>query len=659
MGAVDAGLLNENGDEELASLLAVLRHAPQGSAISDAKGMVLDCNAAWNGTLGRDPADGAGKAVACLLQTCDQDFEVAHAIEKLPPGAACLEFDARPSAPGDAESTLHVTVSRCAVGARPMFLWQISIYTCPEYFKTRAMQLEQVLEQSGDSVVVKDLNAVVTYWNREATNIYGFSTEDAIGRPLRELQAADMSEAQYDALLARIRAGKPTSCTAERRRKNGEPVWVALKTTPLTDLQGRLIGEITVARDITAIHLAQEALKNAHANMEARVEAIREANRNLSKEVGSRRKTEGALRDANGTLESTVQRLESFHRDGEALSRMAEVLQPCVQRDEAYAVIREAGEELFAGVRGALYIFRESHDALEQVASWGPESEPEGVLVPDDCWALRLGRPHHVRVEGLIRCRHVAADRPYYACLPVQGQGQVLGMLHLEVNMSREIPREARDALERRMRAVVDRIGPALANLKLRDSLRSMSLRDALTGLYNRRYMDDALQREIHRVGRSGKPVSLIMIDIDHFKRFNDTYGHDAGYYVLAAVAQVLPKNLHSSDLACRYGGEELTVVLPEASLACAIERAGILREAIRALSLRHREQTLPVLTASFGVASFPGHGANATELMKAADQALYRAKHLGRDQVCAAEDPPLSEMHSPPAHAERHIREV
>jgi diguanylate cyclase (GGDEF)-like protein len=185
---------------------------------------------------------------------------------------------------------------------------------------------------------------------------------------------------------------------------------------------------------------------------------------------------------------------------------------------------------------------------------------------------------------------------------------------------------------------LVDRIGPSLANLKLRDALRVLALHDALTGLYNRRYMEDALKRELHRVKRSNKSVSLIMIDIDHFKRFNDTFGHDAGDFVLSAVAKIIAKNVRPSDIACRYGGEELAVVLPEANLECAVGRAETLRVAFRETSLTHRGQVLPAPTASFGVSEYPAHGENLEDFIKAADLALYRAKQSGRDQVCAAE---------------------
>jgi diguanylate cyclase (GGDEF)-like protein len=149
--------------------------------------------------------------------------------------------------------------------------------------------------------------------------------------------------------------------------------------------------------------------------------------------------------------------------------------------------------------------------------------------------------------------------------------------------------------------------------------------------------MEDALNREIHRAERSGKPLAVVMIDIDHFKSFNDKYGHDAGDFVLSALARAIMKNIRPSDMACRYGGEELAVVLPEASLECASERAEQMRLAIRDTNLTHLGQTLPAPTASLGVAVYPANGTKPANLLKAADDALYRAKHEGRDRVCVA----------------------
>jgi len=504
--------------------------------------------------------------------------------------------------------------------------------------------LEQVLEQTGEAVIVKDLNAVVTFWNREAVFMYGFSAEEAVGQPLRKLHCADLSDADYSRILERVRAGRPTSTSTERRKKSGEIVRVALKTTPLLDDQSNLVGEITVARDVTALHRTEEALRAAQATLQVRLAAIRDANRNLTREITARRKADAAMRRNNRALAATVRQLESFPRDGQALSRMAELLQSCTQRGEAYAIVRETGAQLFADSSGSLFIYRESRDVLEHVTSWGSGRAPDTTLTPDECWALRLGSPHFVPRTRAIRCRHVHENTESYVCMPVQGQGQVLGLLHIAVEVSPRSMRPARDA-EQRLRAMTDRVGPALANLKLRDALRELALRDGLTGLYNRRYLEDALNRELHRAQRNSKPVSVVMIDIDGFKHFNNKYGHDAGDFVLSALARAITKSIRPSDIACRYGGEELAVVLPEANLEWARKCAEQMRFAIRDTNLSHLGQSLPAPTASFGVAVYPANGTKPADLLKAADQALYRAKLEGRDRVCVAEEaaPPES----------------
>ena len=481
-----------------------------------------------------------------------------------------------------------------------------------EHSETHAPELEQVLEQvleqTGEAVIVKDLNAVVTYWNREAASLYGFYAHEAVGQPLRKLHAADLSDADYARLLDRVRAGHPTSSSAERRKKTGEIVRVTLRTSPLLDGQGKLVGEITIARDVTALH-----------------------------------RTEESLRSNNRALAATVRQLESFHRDSEALSRMTELLQSCTQRAEAYSIVRETGAQLFPHSSGSLFIYRESRDMLEHATSWGGDRAPEMTLAPEDCWALRLGNPHFVPRKGAIRCRHAHEDAESYVCMPVQGQGRILGLLHIAVEVSPRSLRPAR-AIDRRLRAMTDRVGPALANLKLRDALREMALHDGLTGLYNRRYLEDALNRELHRAERSDKPVSVVMIDIDHFKHFNDTFGHDAGDLVLSAIAGAITKSIRPCDIACRYGGEELAIVLPEASLESARGRVEQLRLAIRDTHLIHLGQRLPAPTASFGVAVYPANGMKPADLLKAADQALYRAKQEGRDRVCVATEAVLAD---------------
>ncbi len=504
--------------------------------------------------------------------------------------------------------------------------------------ETFARELEQVLEQVGEAVIVKDLNAVVTYWNREAAALYGFAAAEAIGQPLRKLHAADLSEVEHARLLERVRSGKPSSSVTERRKKSGETVRVSLKTTPLLDSAGKLIGEITVARDVTELHRTEESLRAAQASLQAQLAAIRDANRKLKQEMAGRVKAVHAMERNNQELAASVRQLEAFHHDSEVLSRMAELLQACTERAEAYTIVRETGAQLFPDSFGSLFIYRESRDALAHVSSWGQGPATGTSLPPDECWALRLGTPHFVPRDGAVRCRHAHADTKSYVCMPLQGQGQVLGLFHIAVDVDRESGRPER-VVERRLRAMSDRVGPALANLKLRDALREMALRDGLTGLYNRRYLEDATNRELLRAERNRGAVSVIMIDIDHFKRFNDKFGHAAGDFVLGAVARTITSSTRPSDIVCRYGGEELAVVLSETDLQCARDRAEHIRRAIREIDLSRLGQSLPPPTASFGVAVYPEDGTTPADLIKAADQALYRAKQDGRDRVCMARE--------------------
>jgi diguanylate cyclase (GGDEF)-like protein len=170
--------------------------------------------------------------------------------------------------------------------------------------------------------------------------------------------------------------------------------------------------------------------------------------------------------------------------------------------------------------------------------------------------------------------------------------------------------------------------------LTLRATLQAQSIRDPLTGLFNRRYLEEFFHQEIHRAQRNEYSVGVIMIDIDHFKRFNDTLGHDGGDFILKEVGQLLKDAVRASDIACRFGGEEMILILPDVSLEIACQRAEWIRNAIAQLRLVYNGSAIDTVTASFGVACFPDHGATVNAVIKTADHALYRAKDGGRNQV-------------------------
>jgi diguanylate cyclase (GGDEF)-like protein len=186
--------------------------------------------------------------------------------------------------------------------------------------------------------------------------------------------------------------------------------------------------------------------------------------------------------------------------------------------------------------------------------------------------------------------------------------------------------------------AVAENIALALANLQLREELHAQSIRDPLTGLFNRRYLEESLKQLLHFARRKKQPLGMIMLDVDYFKRFNDTYGHDAGDLVLQKIAAYLQNNIRGSDIACRYGGEEMIIILPEASLENTRQRAEQLRAGIKGLKIRHNNQSLDKITVSLGVSAYPENGNSSQELFEAADSALYQAKAQGRDRVITAQ---------------------
>jgi diguanylate cyclase (GGDEF)-like protein len=218
-------------------------------------------------------------------------------------------------------------------------------------------------------------------------------------------------------------------------------------------------------------------------------------------------------------------------------------------------------------------------------------------------------------------------------------QGTALGLLQLQNGLSGlGQPEERCEHLtgSKQHLAVTfgEHIALALAHLKLRESLRDQAIRDPLTSLFNRRYMEESLEGELRRAIRKQRPLGVIMLDLDHFKRFNDTFGHEAGDTLLREFANFLKTHVRREDIICRYGGEEFTLILPEASLENTCKRAEQIREAVQFLRVEYRRRSLGAVTISLGVAAFPEHGSSPDALLRAADAALYRAKAEGRDQV-------------------------
>ncbi len=190
------------------------------------------------------------------------------------------------------------------------------------------------------------------------------------------------------------------------------------------------------------------------------------------------------------------------------------------------------------------------------------------------------------------------------------------------------------DELRRTMQTFADVAKLSLVNIVQLELLGKQALRDHLTGLFNRRYLVETLPREIRRAQRNGSPLTLAMLDIDFFKKLNDEYGHDAGDNVLAELGLILSHGLRAEDIACRYGGEEFVLVLPDCDLATARERLLQISLAAKEKTLVFRGRTLPNITLSVGTATLSDALPTAESLITAADHAMYQAKNGGRDRT-------------------------
>jgi len=318
----------------------------------------------------------------------------------------------------------------------------------------------------------------------------------------------------------------------------------------------------------------------------------------------------------------------------EELFAMTDMLQSADGNDDAAAVLMAASIRLLPDFGAALYVFNNSRDRLDLVKCWNSSEgfKPPETLLPSNCWALKRGKPHiNDAANNTLCCMHHCNSAATLE-VPMVARGAVHGLLMLSIN--------AEDAFDRLMevrrvgRALADSTSLALSNIALREKLRTQSLRDPLTGLYNRRYMEDALDRFVSLAERTGGATSVVMIDLDNFKQLNDGYGHAKGDAVLRDVAAQLVGGVRPTDVVSRYGGEELVVILPGCNLDDAMLKAEQLRIRIEALSEPHGT---PV-SASFGVATIPETSASPVDIIPAADAALYASKLAGKNCVRRAE---------------------
>lgn len=442
-------------------------------------------------------------------------------------------------------------------------------------------QLQRAVETMQLGVTITNMDGAIIYTNPAEAAMHGYTVEELLGKDLGVLAPAELRNPMTVAEIDRMRHLREST----NIRKDGTHFPVRLMSDVLRDQHGVPIAIVTTCEDITEQKRLEQAMKQR-------------------------------------TRELTL------------LNRMSERLHACHAEPDTYQVVGQICQKLFPRDSGCLCIMDATEPHLKVVEFWGTPPDHTTVPQQDDD-----GSDNHSNT--LCPYQRVCSEQDCL-CVPISVSGEILGLLSLCFRDDHELdladlyqhyPKAKQATLSR----VAEQYALSLINLRLRETLRMESIRDPLTGLFNRRYMEESLEREARRAKRHDTSIGIIMLDIDHFKLLNDMHGHDAGDLVLQELGCFLQRHTRGEDIACRYGGEEFLLILPEAPAEVVIQRAHELHSGIRNLKIVYHGQPLHI-TVSVGVAVLPDQSANVRDVVKAADLALYQAKRSGRDHVMMAQ---------------------
>ncbi|MDX1377439.1 MAG: diguanylate cyclase [Anaerolineales bacterium] len=462
-------------------------------------------------------------------------------------------------------------------------------------------------------------------YSNEVAAVQGQQTrENLLGRTMMEVYPGIEQSGFFQILQRSMQDRLPQLMENEFVHADGTTSWLELSIQPVKE------GLFILSNDITMRKRAEAELGQINIELEKRVaertHSLNITNEQLQDELGRRRQAEKIILQQNNMfskLHTITLDLLREHDIDKLLGKIVELSAAFLDADYAEILLKD-GDVLIvrAATNNHSHLIGERVGANEARLSWRAVETKKPVVLSDySKW------PHRRDVYNILSL-HAVAEFPI-----LDGQ-QCLGVL----GFGREKPDYGFDDDHIRFGELFSNLTAlVLNNAQLRTMLHEQSIIDPLTGLYNRRYMEATLLQQLSRVARQLHPLAIIMIDIDHFKLFNDTHGHPIGDELLRAFGQLLKGSIRVEDIACRYGGEEFILIMPNTSLEMAKQRADHIQEQAKILKIHHAGRSYDGATLSMGIAVYPQHGKSKDEVIQNADAALYQAKRNGRDQIVIA----------------------
>jgi len=468
----------------------------------------------------------------------------------------------------------------------------------------------RMVESLGEGVVIVDDRENFIFTNEAAQRIFASEGQPLANRSLREFTTPEQFALIQEQTKER-REGKRGSYEIKITLPDGREKTLLVTATPRFDDQKKFTSSLAVLTDITEMKRSEEALRKIKIQ-----------------------------------LEETVRQLARRNEEANLFIQMGDAFQMAQNESEIISLGINYLRRLFNQESGTLYLQTQPGWPLEAKDSWGEKEFRVKDFLPGECWAMRKSEMHFVEDKSLdIPCPHLIQEEKISGptlCVPLVSFGEAIGVLVMtccqeKEGLSMEEVENYRKVRQSLALHFSQRLATALSSMRLRESLKEQSIRDPLTDLYNRRFLEETLTRELYRAQRSESVIAVMMLDLDHFKKFNDRYGHDAGDAVLEAVARVLKRSVRREDIVCRFGGEEFTIIMPGNTKEAARRRAELILDRVRHLEIQHGSHVFPQLTISIGLAFFPQDGDSADDLIQAADWALLEAKRQGRNRLVMA----------------------